>query len=277
MTPMDMVKQRLQLGYYSGILDCFRTVLREEGSSALYRSFPVTLLMNVPYGMVMVSVNESLKRVLNPSNEQNLPAFLAAGAGGGLVASMVTCPLDVAKTRLQTQSIGHGGGPLPAPCASTGSVVIDIACDTKYITTRASGSGARGGSGGPVTPHAAAGTSASAGASGAGDAGAVRAPPGSRVVSSTASTSRPATVIASTAASSSTSSPAATTAAGGNVELQYRGLLDAMRAILREEGWRGFVRGMGPRVMTQAPAVAISWGAYETFKRLLRMSDADTQ
>jgi solute carrier family 25 iron transporter 28/37 len=26
MTPMDVVKQRLQLGYYSGVMDCFKTV-----------------------------------------------------------------------------------------------------------------------------------------------------------------------------------------------------------------------------------------------------------
>ena len=37
--------------------------------------------------------------------------FAFAGAGGGLVASIATCPLDVIKTKLQAQTIvrGHAG------------------------------------------------------------------------------------------------------------------------------------------------------------------------
>ena len=31
MTPMDVVKQRLQLGYYGGLLDCINTISRTEG------------------------------------------------------------------------------------------------------------------------------------------------------------------------------------------------------------------------------------------------------
>eukprot|EP00611_Tribonema_gayanum_P014330 TRINITY_DN2567_c0_g1_i3.p1 TRINITY_DN2567_c0_g1~~TRINITY_DN2567_c0_g1_i3.p1 ORF type:complete len:262 (-),score=60.70 TRINITY_DN2567_c0_g1_i3:475-1260(-) len=50
MTPMDVIKQRLQLGYYRGIGDCVRTIVRTEGARALYRSFPTTLFMNIPYG-----------------------------------------------------------------------------------------------------------------------------------------------------------------------------------------------------------------------------------
>ncbi len=41
MTPVDVVKQRLQMAHspYKGILDCVRRVFREEGIGALYRSY----------------------------------------------------------------------------------------------------------------------------------------------------------------------------------------------------------------------------------------------
>ncbi|CCI44685.1 unnamed protein product [Albugo candida] len=105
MTPMDLVKQRLQLGYYSGVWNCMKTITRTEGLRAFYISFPTTLLMNLPYSMIMVSANESFKKMLNPTGEMNVIAYLSSGAAAGALAGALTNPLDVAKTRLQTQNI----------------------------------------------------------------------------------------------------------------------------------------------------------------------------
>jgi len=107
MTPADVVKQRLQLGRHSGLGDCVRTVLRREGIGAFYRSFPPTLLMNLPYAAVMVSSNESIKRLLNPSGEYNIAASLAAGSLAGGIAAAATTPLDVIKTRLQVTPLAQ--------------------------------------------------------------------------------------------------------------------------------------------------------------------------
>ncbi|ETV86860.1 hypothetical protein, variant 1 [Aphanomyces astaci] len=103
MTPMDVIKQRLQLGYYSGVVNCVQTMVRTEGLRALYISFPTTLFMNLPYSMIMVSTNESMKKLLNPSGEINVGAYVFSGAIAGAVAGAITNPLDVTKTRLQTQ------------------------------------------------------------------------------------------------------------------------------------------------------------------------------
>lgn len=48
MTPFDTIKQRMQLGYYRSIGHCIRSVIRSEGTLALYASFPATIAMNIP-------------------------------------------------------------------------------------------------------------------------------------------------------------------------------------------------------------------------------------
>lgn len=107
LTPMDVVKQRLQLGCYEGALDCTRSVIRTEGLWALFRSYPTTLVINAPYGAVLVAANEKIKSLLIPespsSKESLLPRFFLSAGMAAACASMLTHPLDVVKTRLQTQ------------------------------------------------------------------------------------------------------------------------------------------------------------------------------
>mmetsp|Transcript_41712 Transcript_41712/g.50792 ORF Transcript_41712/g.50792 Transcript_41712/m.50792 type:complete len:392 (-) Transcript_41712:125-1300(-) len=107
MTPLDTIKQRLQLGHYRGMGHAFYAISRTEGIGALYRSFPITLATNVPYGMVMVSVNEGMKTFLRPhSGSFDVSTSIIAGSVAGFVASALTTPLDRIKTRLQTQRLG---------------------------------------------------------------------------------------------------------------------------------------------------------------------------
>jgi len=123
MVPADTVKQRLQLGYYQGLSDAVRTMIRVEGVYGLYRSLPVTLCTNLPYGAVMVTTNEYLREYLMQANNQRLDVktTLLAGCGAGMVAAAVTTPLDRLKTRLQTQGLSMvincdkvaGGDPCP--------------------------------------------------------------------------------------------------------------------------------------------------------------------
>lgn len=39
--------------------------------------------MNLPYSMIMVSANESFKKMLNPTGEMNVIAYLSSGAAAG--------------------------------------------------------------------------------------------------------------------------------------------------------------------------------------------------
>ena len=108
MSPLDTVKQRLQLGHYEGTSHAIKQMVRHEGPASLYRSFPITLATNLPYGVVMVTTNEYLREVIesDPTKPPDIKTSMLAGCGAGMVAAAVTTPLDRVKTRLQTQRMG---------------------------------------------------------------------------------------------------------------------------------------------------------------------------
>ncbi|KAL8536456.1 hypothetical protein ACS0TY_011894 [Phlomoides rotata] len=112
LTPMDMVKQRLQLGSspYKGVWDCVKRVLREEGVQAFYASYRTTVLMNAPFTAVHFATYEAAKRGMmevSPDNlsDERLAIHATAGAAAGALAAAVTTPLDVVKTQLQCQGV----------------------------------------------------------------------------------------------------------------------------------------------------------------------------
>ena len=102
-TPMDVIKQRLQLGCYNGVTDALRNLTRTEGVQGFFRSLPTALAINAPYGAVFVAINERLKSDTHECFSL-FRHFLTAGISGS-IACVVTHPLDVVKTRLQTQDI----------------------------------------------------------------------------------------------------------------------------------------------------------------------------
>lgn len=120
MAPLDTVKQRLQIGHYQGsMVYGVQQMIQTEGAIALYRSFPITLFANVPYGMIMVGTNESLKELWTRSEEGHhnksltLGTTLLASSMAGFVASAATTPLDRIKTLLQTQQMAPACWPTP--------------------------------------------------------------------------------------------------------------------------------------------------------------------
>jgi solute carrier family 25 (mitochondrial iron transporter), member 28/37 len=208
MTPFDVVKQRMQLGMGTGMISCFQSIFAREGIRAFYLSLPTTLIMNIPYGAVLVASHESIKKVLNPDGGRNVGAFLLSGALSGILAAAVTNPLDVVKTKLQTMGLQKSKN----SCA-------------KASTTFQNNSKANFHS------------------------------PGMILARNKTSTPKHRNLCSSTSRKTPIVGPMS--------------IMSVMRDIAQKEGLRGFLRGIKPRLMVHAPATGISWGTYETVKRLI--------
>ncbi|XP_067909199.1 mitoferrin-2 isoform X1 [Heterodontus francisci] len=105
MNPAEVVKQRMQMynSPYKRVLDCMRTVWKNEGAGAFYRSYTTQLTMNIPFQAVHFMTYEFLQEKLNPHRQYNPSSHVLSGAMAGAVSAAVTTPLDVCKTLLNTQ------------------------------------------------------------------------------------------------------------------------------------------------------------------------------
>ena len=102
-TPADILKQRMQLCKNLTARVSIANIVKEEGIKGLYRSYPLTVLMNIPFQASVVCVNENMKTLIKPWEKKNphFWYFICAGTAGAF-AGFITNPIDVVKTRLQT-------------------------------------------------------------------------------------------------------------------------------------------------------------------------------
>ncbi|KAJ5953387.1 Mitochondrial carrier protein [Penicillium verhagenii] len=116
--PSEVLKTRLQLqgrynnpffrsGYnYRSTTDAFRTIVRQEGVSALFHGYKATIFRDLPFSALQFAFYEQERNLAKEWVGQRdiglgLEILTAATAGG--MAGVITCPLDVVKTRIQTQ------------------------------------------------------------------------------------------------------------------------------------------------------------------------------
>lgn len=116
--PSEVLKTRLQLqgrfnnpfstsGYnYRSTLDAARTIIRQEGVSALFYGYKATIFRDLPFSALQFAFYEQERTWAKQwvgSNEIGLGLEMATAASAGGLAGVITCPLDVVKTRIQTQ------------------------------------------------------------------------------------------------------------------------------------------------------------------------------
>lgn len=134
--PSEVVKTRLQLqgrynnpfftsGYnYRGTVDAVRTIIRTEGFSALFYGYGATLWRDLPFSALQFMFYEqgqSWAHQWKGNREIGWELELLTGAAAGGLAGTMTCPLDVVKTRLQTQVHPEAGAVAAKPADKAAS------------------------------------------------------------------------------------------------------------------------------------------------------------
>eukprot|EP01089_Gocevia_fonbrunei_P020014 TRINITY_DN728_c0_g1_i2.p1 TRINITY_DN728_c0_g1~~TRINITY_DN728_c0_g1_i2.p1 ORF type:complete len:293 (-),score=70.07 TRINITY_DN728_c0_g1_i2:18-896(-) len=111
-SPVDLIKSKMQIQYTKGgsTLSCALGILKDYGIRGLYQGFGSTLLRNIPANASYFVGYEVFRRELSGDvNNTTLSpmATLVAGGIGGLAYWTFSFPMDVNKSRMQTDSSDH--------------------------------------------------------------------------------------------------------------------------------------------------------------------------
>ena len=158
--PFDVVQVRLQTTagtssgpQFKGPLHCLRTTVAREGVAALWKGGVPQIILSIPYSSIMFTTYEYLKPVAPDADLHRDPhptaanaagagaggqgdaaaqwrayyrGVFAAGAGTGLVLTLAQNPLDVWRTKLQT-NYGWAAAAAPAAGKSTSAAAAQPA------------------------------------------------------------------------------------------------------------------------------------------------------
>ncbi|KAK4703786.1 hypothetical protein P7C70_g2428, partial [Phenoliferia sp. Uapishka_3] len=112
--PLDVIKTKLQasgggLGPSRGIVGTFNSIWHTEGFRGLYRGLGPTVFGYLPTWAIYFTVYDKVKATLGASRGNDDPiAHIVAAMTAGATGTILTNPLWVIKTRFMTQEPGAG-------------------------------------------------------------------------------------------------------------------------------------------------------------------------
>ncbi|CAL9073403.1 unnamed protein product [Musa textilis] len=275
--PLDVVKTRLQVHglptlpqsswHGSLIISSLQQIIRKEGFKGMYHGLSPTILALLPNWAVYFTVYDKLKGLLHShdatkvDNQLSVGANVLAASGAGAATAIVTNPLWVVKTRLQTQRIRPG----VVPYKSVMSALRRISHEE----------GIRGFYSGLLP--ALAGISHVA----------IQFPVYENIklhLANKDNTTVDKLSAGSVAIASSLSKVLASTMTyphevvrsklqeqgqARNSPTQYAGVVDCVKKVFRKDGISGFYRGCGTNLLRTTPAAVITFTSYEMIQRFL--------
>lgn len=105
--PMDQRRN------YKHAFDAIARIAREEGVLVLWRGVtPTVLRAMVLNGAQLASYSQAKQMLLQtPYFKDNTMTHISASLISGLISTLVSCPVDITKTRIQTQKLDQFGRP----------------------------------------------------------------------------------------------------------------------------------------------------------------------
>lgn len=273
--PFDTVKVKLQsqpaplpgqLPKYSGAMDAVKQTIAAEGPRGLYKGMGAPLATVAAFNAILFSVRGRMEALLR--SEPGAPLTpnqqVVCGAGAGVAVSLLACPTELIKCRLQAESA------LAESASSSGAVKYGGPMDVAKLVLKSEG-GLRGLFKGMVPTLA-------------------REVPGNAVVfgvyealkqffaggRDTSGLGRGSLLVAGGLAGASfwlTVYPTDVVKSVIQVDNyhkpKYSGSIDAFKKIFASEGTKGLYKGFGPAMARSVPANAACFLAYEMTKSSL--------
>ena len=103
-TPSEIVKLKVQLGQSPSVKEGFVEVkkqIKEQGPLSLWKFYPSLLALDIPYAILNFALYGIFNDYISGMGiEPSVYTRLVSGAACGMIAAAITCPIDVAKTRI---------------------------------------------------------------------------------------------------------------------------------------------------------------------------------
>ena len=110
---VGLIWERQRTAQYGGMVDAFGQIARKEGIRAFFKGFGAVAAMTMPAHALYFGGFEAAKKLLEPSQPKNASlaplSHFASGFIADICGSIIWCPMDVIKQRVQMHSGSKSG------------------------------------------------------------------------------------------------------------------------------------------------------------------------